>query len=308
MYWVAGVVAAIALLYVWWTKSPVPTALALAKAGGRARARKDWPAVVRLCREAHAIAETLAEPVKTKLEAPIEIEWAAALYRLGRMSEAEELFRRGFSRARAAGRDGAQNPAYLIWGDLCADEGRHPEAEQHYRTALERDERTGNLGMMIFDLQRVGDSLIRQGRRSEAEEVINQAIALETRVVHEQMIREGKNPAEHHVISWSMPDLLFCRERYEEARSVYREKVTFWEKSVTRPANIDLGRLQMRLAVAEARTGHPAEAIEMYSRAEATYAREWCEHHPRVAAARAAKLELMQETVGSEARGQPAAC
>ena len=297
MYWIAGVVAVIALLYLWWIKSPVATAVALAKAGARARDRKDWPAVVKFCREAHAVAEQLAEPVKTKLEAPIEIEWAAALYRLGRMSEAEELFRRGFSRARATGMDGAQNPAYLIWGDLCADEGRHPEAEQHYRTALEGAERAGNLGMMIFDLQRIGDSLVRQGRTSEAEEVINRAIALETRVVHEQMIREGKNPAEHHVISWSMPDLLFCRAQYEEARNVYREKVAFWEKSVTRPDNIDLGRLQMRLAAAEARTGHRAEAIEMYARAEATYAREWCENHPRVAEARAARTELIQEPV-----------
>jgi hypothetical protein len=39
-------------------------------------------------------------------------------------------------------------------------------------------------------------------------------------------------------------------------------------------------------------------AIEMYTRAQATFAREWCEGHPRVAEARAAKAELMQQTVG----------
>jgi tetratricopeptide (TPR) repeat protein len=299
MYWIIGVVGVLVLLYFWWTKSPVTTAMALIREGQRARERRDWPAVVRFCRQAHDIAKTLPESVKTKLEGPIEVEWANASYRLGKMSESEELFRGGFSKARAAGVHATQNPAYLIWGDLCADEGRHPEAEQHYRTALATDEQTGNLAMMIFDLQRVGDSLIRQGRRSEAEEVINQAIALETRVVHEQMIRDGKNPAEHHVVSWSMPDLLFCREQFEDARRVYREKVTFWEKSVTRPDNIDLGHLQMRLAFAEARTGHRAEAVEMYTRAEATFAREWCERHPRVAAARAAKEELMQAAVES---------
>src|ERR1051326_7241002 len=108
----------------------------------------------------------------------------------------------------------------------------------------------------------------------------------------EQMIREGKNPAEHHVLSWSMPDLHFCRGQYEDARQIYRRKVEFWEKSVTRPDNIDLGHLQMRLAAAEAHTGHRAEAQEMYTRAEATFAREWCEAHPKVAAARAAKADL----------------
>jgi hypothetical protein len=30
----------------------------------------------------------------------------------------------------------------------------------------------------------------------------------------------------------------------------------------------------------------------MYTRAEATFAREWCEAHPKVAAARAAKADL----------------
>jgi hypothetical protein len=48
----------------------------------------------------------------------------------------------------------------------------------------------------------------------------------------------------------------------------------------------------MRLAFAEARTGHVADAIEYYSRAEATYAREWCEGHPKALAARHAKTTL----------------
>jgi hypothetical protein len=48
------------------------------------------------------------------------------------MSEAEDLFRRGFSQTRAAGCYPEMKPAYLVWGDLCTDEGRHPEAEQHY--------------------------------------------------------------------------------------------------------------------------------------------------------------------------------
>jgi hypothetical protein len=103
------------------------------------------------------------------------------------------------------------------------------------------------------------------------------------------MVREGKNPAEHHVISWSLPDLHFCREQYEDARRLYREKVEFWEKSVTRPDNIDLGHLQMRLAVCEERTGHRDAAIEMYTRAASTFAREWGEEHPKTVAARERK-------------------
>jgi len=148
---------------------------------------------------------------------------------------------------------------------------------------------------MIFDLQRLADSLIRQNRRTEAEEIINQAIQLETRVVHQQMLREGKDPAKHHVISWSLPDLRFCREQYDDARRLYREKVEHWEKSVARPDNIDLGHLQMRLAFAEERTGHRAEAVEMYKRAAGTFQREWCEDHPKVLAALAAKAALAQE-------------
>ena len=213
------------------------------------------------------------------------------------MREADDQFRQGFSHTRAADTHPEMRPAYLIWGDLCTDQGRHPEAEQHYRTALAGEEQIGNLAGMIFDLQRLGDSLIRQERRDEAEEVINRAIVLETQVVHQQMAREGKNPGQHRVISWSLPDLHFCRQQYEDARRLYREKVEYWEKSVTRPDNINLGHLQMRLAFSEARTGHRAEAIEMYTRAEKTFEREWCEGHLKVLAARDAKHALLQQAV-----------
>ena len=296
MYWIIGAIAVLMVLFLIAGK-PVRRTMAVVRAAQRAVQQKDWEGAARLCRQSHELAGKLHDSVRTRLQSAIEVEWAVVLYRLGKMTEAEELFRTGFSKSRAAGTFEQQTPACVYWGDLCADEGRHLEAEQHYRTALERDENVGNLANMIFDLQRLGDSLIRQGRRADAEETINRAIALETRVVHEQMIREGKDPAQHAIMSWSLPDLHFCREQYEDARAMYREKVSFWEKSVTRPDNIDLGRLQMRLAFTEARTGHRDAAIEMYSRAESTFAREWCEGHPRVAEARAAKAELMQQAV-----------
>jgi len=37
----------------------------------------------------------------------------------------------------------------------------------------------------------------------------------------------------------SLPDIDFCRERWLEARPLNEEKVSHWEKSVTRPDNID---------------------------------------------------------------------
>jgi hypothetical protein len=53
----------------------------------------------------------------------------------------------------------------------------------------------------------------------------------------------------------------------------------------------------MRLALSEAKTGHRAEAIEMYTRAESTFQREWCEGHPKAVAAHAAKAAFVEDAV-----------
>jgi tetratricopeptide (TPR) repeat protein len=296
MAWIVGTIFAVLVLLLF-VGTPTRRAIALTIAAQRACKRKDFEGAARCFRDAHATAGKLTEPKKSLIESQIEIAWATLLYRQGKISEAEEMLRRGFSRTRAAGCHPRMKPAYLVWGDLCTDEGRHIEAEGHYRTALEGEEQIGNKAGMIFDLQRLGDSLIRQERREEAEEVLNRAITLETQVVHEQMMREGKDPGQHRVISWSLPDLYFCREQYEDARKLYQEKVEHWERSVTRPDNIDLGHLQMRLAMADARTGHRVEAIEMFTRAEKTFEREWGEGHPKVVAARTARAALMGEAV-----------
>ena len=273
-------------------------AIALTIAAQRACKRREFETAARFFREAHEAAGKLKEPRKSLIESQIEIAWATLLYRLGKMGEAEDMLRRGFSRTRAAGCHPQMKPAYLAWGDLCTDQGRYIEAEGHYRTAIEGEEQIGNTAGMIFGLQRLGDALVRQGRRDEAEETINRAIVLETQVVHQQMARQGKEPGKHRIVSWSLPDLHFCREQYEDARKLYKEKVEHWEKSVTRPDNIDLGHLQMRLAAANEHTGHTSEALEMYTRAEQTFAREWGEGHPKIAAAREAKESLMQVAAG----------
>jgi tetratricopeptide (TPR) repeat protein len=298
MVWIVAAVAAVSIFYALFFRSPLRRAIALNLAAQHACKRRDYAGALRFCRESYETAGQLKEPQKSQIQAKIEIQWATLLYRQGDIHQAEEMFQRGFQHARETGCYPEMKPAFLVWGNLCADVGRHLEAEQHYRLALQGEEQTGNLAGLIFALQRLGDSLIRQERRQEAEEVLNRAIVLETQVVHEQMVRQGKNPANHRIISFTLPDLHFCREQYEDARRLYKEKVEFWERSVTRPDNIDLGHLQMRLASAEARTGHPAEAVEMYTRAEKTFEREWGSEHPKAIAAREAKAVLTREMVG----------
>ena len=294
MLWALGAVVVAALAFAFINR-PARLARTLSSAAHHACGKKDWAAAAKFLRLGHEEAGKMQEPLKSRMEAVIEIQWAAVLYRQGQIGEAEDMVRQGLVKGRRA--LPPESPVLLqgelIWGDLCTDEGRHPEAEQHYRKVLEADEECGNLAAVIFNLQRLADSLIHQGRRIEAEAEIHRAIVVETRVVCQQLLSRGKNPAEHPVISMNQPDLHFCREEYEEARRLYREKVEFWEAQPACPEQIDLGRLQMRLALAEARTGHLAEAIEVYTRAELTLQREWCEQHPKVAAARLARAALI---------------
>lgn len=300
MVWI--ILAAIALtgIVIFWN-SPTRKTSTLTLLAERELKRRDWPAADRLFRDALEIAHTMGEPGRSRAQALIEIESAESQYCQCRVREAEDLLRKGLAKAGTCYRkgDGLVQHGYLLWGDLCTDEQRYSEAENHYRKALEGDEHTGNTAMMIFDLQRLGDALIRQQRREEAREVIERAIALETSVVHQQLEREGKNAGEFRITSMSMPDLHFCREQYDDARRLYREKVEYWEKQVTRPDNIDVGHLQMRLAFSEAQTGNVTAAIEMYARAESTLQREWGELHPKVAAARMAKEAVLAGAANS---------
>jgi tetratricopeptide (TPR) repeat protein len=299
MIWIiaAGGAALLILLAVLFLNNPVRRAATLSRLALRACQSRDWAAAARFYRESHEAAGKLGEPLKSRIEAQLEIQWAGVLCRQGKMREAEELFQRGLAKASVGSLREYEvvQQGHLSWGDLCADEGRHTEAEEHYRKALESDERCENAAGTIGDLQRLGDSLIRQERRAEAEEVIERAIALETRTTTEQMEREKRNPTGCRFIPLSVPDLHFCRGEYEEARQLYGRNVEFWEKQVTRPGNVDVGHLQMRLAASKARTGHQAEAIEMYARAEATFQREWCEGHPKAIAAREAKVALIRD-------------
>jgi tetratricopeptide (TPR) repeat protein len=274
--------------------SDARTAISLDAQAMEARERKDWLAADRLYRQCHDVAAKLKEPRRTHFQAGIEIRWASVLHRLGRLRSAEDFFREGLVKADAVNLRlyPAYNFAYMGWAGLCMDEDRFPEAIQLYRKVVSLAEQNQDAGGLVFGLQRLADALLAADNRTEAEEVVNRTMTLETQVVHAQLIRSGKNPAQHQITSMSLPDLHFARGQYEDARRLYRDKVDFWEKQVTRPDNIDVGRLQMRLAFSQAQTGHSAEAIEYYSRAEATYEREWCEGHPKALAARRAKAAL----------------
>ena len=300
MVWIIVAAIAVTGIVIFWN-SPTRKTSTLTLLAERELKRRDWQAAERLFRDGLEIAQTMREPGRSRAQALIEIECAESQYRQGRVREAEDLLLKGLAKAGTCypkGHGLVQN-GYLLWGDLCVDEQRYSEAESHYRKALEGDEHTGNTAMMIFDLQRLGDALIRQERREEAREVIERAIALETSVVHQQLEREGKNAGEFVITSMSMPDLHFCREQYDDARRLYREKVEYWENQVTRPDNINVGHLQMRLAFSEAQTGNVTAAIEMYARAEAPFQREWGELHAKVAAARMAREAVLSGTVKS---------
>jgi tetratricopeptide (TPR) repeat protein len=300
--WILGVVT-VAVLFFIFINRPARLAASLATAAVHAFGRRDWAAAAKLFGHSYETAGLLKEPMKSRMECQIEMRWAAILYRQGQLSEAEDMLRRGLVTARQHFPSETTElvQASLMWGDICADQERHPEAEEHYRKVLEDEERRGNLAGEVFALQRLGDCFLRQGRRDEAEEAIHRAIGIETQVVREQMAATGQDPASP-VISMNQPDLHFCRGEYEDARRLYREKVEFWGRQAVRPAAIELGRLQMRLAEAEARTQHAAEAAEMFAAAEATFQYEWCEGHPKAAAAHTAVMSFQAECE-SDSRG-----
>jgi tetratricopeptide (TPR) repeat protein len=287
MWWIVGTVVAVVLVFRLLTRNPERLSARLSAAAERAYQRGDFASAVRLSRDARAVAGTLKEPARSSLQSVMEVQLASYLYRCGRMSEAGELFACAFAKASGARCLATLRPFYVFWADLRADEGELTDAEQYYRIALAADEERGNSGGMVFIFQKLADVLLRQGRRHDAEIVIQRAVALEAEIVHDS----------ERVISWTLPDLHFCREEYEKAAAIYRSKVEHWEKSAARPDSIELGRLQMRLAECEARLGRREQAVELYARAEKTFERDWSESHPKTARARAAKVELLSAAV-----------
>src|SRR5690348_15940136 len=105
MLWI-GVIVAVALIVIVLrlAGSPMRRAILLERASHQGAQKKDWESAARFCRESYRVAGTMKEPMKSRCEATIEVQLALILYRQGKMSEADELFRKGFSKARATGR------------------------------------------------------------------------------------------------------------------------------------------------------------------------------------------------------------
>jgi tetratricopeptide (TPR) repeat protein len=174
---------------------------------------------------------------------------------------------------------------HVTWGQLCLDRGRYAEAQEHMQKATLLRQNLGNRGWLIMELQALGDALLRQDKFDEAEQVLTRCNDLEKQVIHESLVCQGKNPGASVMISMSQPDVYFSQRRWPEALKVYQEKVTHWERSLTRPDNVDVGHLQMRLGEVQAHLGNASAAAETYRHAAESFKRDWSGEHPRVARA-----------------------
>jgi tetratricopeptide (TPR) repeat protein len=181
---------------------------------------------------------------------------------------------------------------YLCLGDICMDLAQYSEAEEIYRKVLSTEEAADNLAGMIFDQERLCDCLMRQGRRNEAEPAIVRAVALETRSARGYAIARKMDPDKYLLTPTSLPLLHLCREDYEEASRLYRGQLGHWSTQPNRPGNIDLGQMQMQLAVTEERRGNIQDAVNAYAKAAEEFEREWCTEHPKVLAALKARATL----------------
>jgi tetratricopeptide (TPR) repeat protein len=260
----------------------------------RARHNKAWARAADFLARSREAADKLTEPLRSRIQSQIEIQWAEILYRQGHLDGAEDMMRRGLSVGERffAPQSEMLLQGYGCWGDLCSDQGRLLDAEGHYRKALEGHELGNDAAGIMFDLQRLGECLMRQQRSEEAERVILRAIAAETRSAREFAVKRGMDPDRYQLTPISLPNLHFCREEYDDARRLFRAQVEHWATQEKRPDNIDLGQMQMRLALAEARAGHLEEAGNAYEQAATCFAGEWCEGHPKAVAAREAKAAL----------------
>jgi tetratricopeptide (TPR) repeat protein len=147
--------------------------------------------------------------------------------------------------------------------------------------------------------------LMRQNRPSEALPLLERAVELETRSAREFAQKQGMAPDQYRVLTpTSLPALHFCRSEFGEAARLYGGQITNWKSRANRPGNIDLGYLNMQLALSEERQGHLEEAIRAYDEAAKEFECEWCEGHPKTVAARKAKAAVV--VARDNARGESA--
>ena len=103
MVWLIAVCVVVLVLVVL-HKAPVHLIRTINKAAILACQQNDWGTASNCYREGHEVAGKLLEPRKSKFLWLVELQWASVLHRLGKMREADEMFRSGFAKATVTGR------------------------------------------------------------------------------------------------------------------------------------------------------------------------------------------------------------
>jgi tetratricopeptide (TPR) repeat protein len=257
-------------------------------------ARRSWHEAESLYRQTLVVAKSRGDS-KSNYCRHCQVQIARIRYRLGDLAEAESLFRESLTGWEPDAPQVFDDLCFghVTWGQLSMDRSCYAEAQEHLHKAILLREKSGNKGWLIMELQTLGDALLRQEKFDEAETVLTRSNDIEKQVIHESLVRQGKNPGSTVMISMSQPDVYFSQRRWPEALKVYQEKVTHWERSLTRPDNVDLGHLQMRLAQVQAHLGDAAQAAQTYRHAAESFKRDWSDEHPRVACALARLSEAL---------------
>jgi len=205
---------------------------------------------------------------------------AESLHRTGQLEEADRLLRRAIELFHDCFPEGHAEiaRAYSLRGELCLDQGAYTDAQRCFQHALAEDQRIGNQARMLFTMQRLTEALLRQGNQPRALTIAEDCAVLEKVFMTEVA-------GDDAYIAMSLPGLRFCRGEWDDARRLYREKVTYFERLRKPLPGVDVGQYQLRLAAASESAGDMNDAARFYQQAAETYKRDYVADHPRVGVA-----------------------
>jgi predicted negative regulator of RcsB-dependent stress response len=284
MLWIGAVILSCAAVY-WFLRSKWLTINTTLRQALQAAERRDWKCAEVFFARAMQVVKTLQEPAQSRYLRTAAVGLAGVFHRRGRFQEAGELLSAALELREPANRFESNDLllAHDTLGLIRLDQGRFIEAQKSFERALQLCEGIGDKTLILMELQRLGDVFLRQAQFERAEQILLRACEVEREMTSEQLRRSGKNIAEYVITSFSQPEIYFTQKKWSEALPALEAKVSHWERAVTRPDNVDLGTLQMRLADVQGRLGNSAASIETYRRALDTIKRDWTEGHPRVA-------------------------